>query len=1280
MRHELRKQTPLRLELFGGFRLFRDGVELALGSQRARSLLAALALRQRWVARADLMAQLWPDTPEAESRRRLSQTLWRLKSALPELELQANSAAVRILTAANLEVDAWQFEAGLLGAGRAEERLSDLQLESHRAALQVYRGDLLSGCTEEWLLEERQRWRLLFVTALGRVTLALEDRDHPALALEVARQWVAADPFDEAAHRAVMRSLARLERRTHALDHFQSLRETLRHEFGSAPDANTERLRQHLERASLEAEAKPTLLEAALIGREAERGAILNAFNREHGLVLLQGQAGIGKSRLLQELSLDAAWRGVRAIWVRPEASGTHEAYAPLRTALSGHLTPAQTARVAQQLEPRWLDAAASVIPALRAAATNTDAAPLSPADETLRIREGLYQLLTGLSAIEPCWLLIDDAQWLDEESFLLLGRLARQMPAGLHVVIAYRAQELLERSTAQPSLQALSLKATRIQLEALPGDAALRLARSSLGLEGAAMGTGELNELMSRVARETAGHPLYILESVRELLETGAIRYQNGALHAASNATVSLGLGLQGILAERLERLNSPARQILSAAALIAEPVALEALLCGAALELEAGALEVEGLHRAGWLTLRDERYSLAHDLLRQAIDAELKSAERRAVHSRIADALQRYSPDRHARLAVHLDLSQRFAQASQSYAAGARETVERSDFRTALTYLNRTLEPPLLETLGSDTLFELLELLWKVGSALSDRAAQERSLELLESTQSDPARLLHALHRRAELRCHRGEFDAALALATNAKDRATELKLPTVIAQATSSLRWICNRNGRYEQAVFYGTQAVRLFAEIGDAKAEALGLMNLGGDLMSMARTDEAWERLTAAHQQLKALGHRQSCAGTLSSMSVIETHRNHHDRARELQLEALKTAEEIGWIRSVGTCRHNLGWAAIERFQIADGLHWYGEALKTWLQIGDGNGEMNTRSSLRGVYVIYLGDWERAQEQLEAIENHALHDANPRNRWFGLDTRQLIAEQQGNPEAALEFARQKQQLAADHNDTPMELLGRWALARLGCKLNEPEALECLASLQPEVSAFGMQGLDAEFHGQLGEALLGAGRAEEALQQLEQCLTKYGVDPLAESAAGGFIQPCPAVHHLRALALWQLERWDAALQSLRRAHRELMSAFEGVAFEVRQLAFGRVPEWRALLATWEQHHLRRVTVQLPSSLTDAPAVTVQLTLEAPEDLATHNKVERRRAQLRRVLHEAAQQGAIVPRVADLAALFGCGSATIKRDLSALRALAQPVGTSRPVVPGREAVTQTQ
>jgi tetratricopeptide (TPR) repeat protein len=472
------------------------------------------------------------------------------------------------------------------------------------------------------------------------------------------------------------------------------------------------------------------------------------------------------------------------------------------------------------------------------------------------------------------------------------------------------------------------------------------------------------------------------------------------------------------------------------------------------------------------------------------------------------------------------------------------------------------------------------------------------------------------------------------------------------------------------------------VRLFAEIGDAKAEALALKNLGGNLMNMARMDEAWKRLTEAYEKLEALGHRQGCSGTLSSMSVIEVHRNHHEKARELQLEALRTAQEIGWMRSVGTCQHNLGWAAIEQLRVAEGLHWYEAALSTWLQIGDADGEMNTRSALRGVYVILLGDWERAEEQLEAVENHAQHKANPRNRWFGLDTRQLIAEQQGGPEAALEFAQQKQQIAAAHNDTPMELLARWAMARLRCTLNEPQALELLANLEPEVNAFGMQGLEAEFHGQLGEALLRAGQPEEALQHLEQCLTKYGVDPQAERERSDseFVQPCPAVHHLRALALRELERFDEALRALQRAHRELIAAFEGVGEEVRQLAFERVPDWRALLQSWEQYSLRRVTTQLPSSIPNAPAVTVHLTLEAPEDFATHDKVERRRAQLRRVLHEAAQQGAMMPRVADLAALFGCGSATVKRDLAALRALTQPVEATSQIVPQREAVTLTR
>jgi hypothetical protein len=201
-----------------------------------------------------------------------------------------------------------------------------------------------------------------------------------------------------------------------------------------------------------------------------------------------------------------------------------------------------------------------------------------------------------------------------------------------------------------------------------------------------------------------------------------------------------------------------------------------------------------------------------------------------------------------------------------------------------------------------------------------------------------------------------------------------------------------------------------------------------------------------------------------------------------------------------------------------------------------------------------------------------------------------------------------------------------------------------------LEPEILALDMPSIMVDFHAQLG-ALLLKKDAASALERLEQSLTVLHLEN------GNQTVYAPDTHHQRALALAQLGRHEESSQALQLAHQELMLVFAGITDKDQQQAFKRVPGWYELMQDWERQNLRRMTADLPSSLPGKTTrITVQFTLETPEDNRIHSKTKRRHSQLERVLREANQQG-VVARVADLADLFGCGTATIKRDLAALR-----------------------
>jgi DNA-binding SARP family transcriptional activator len=1301
----------LRLALLGPFRLWRGAAPVHLPSRPARTLLAVLALQMgQPVERARLLALLWPDQAAARARRSLSQALWLARQALPELRAALDADPERLCLRVDpadpgaLWVDVARFRQALAstGPGSDAQVLDDQALEAVQAGLELYQGELLSGWDDDrllgdwllndWLLDHRRALHGLWLSGLEALTRAYERRQNPARALETATRWADADPLSEEAHGAVMRLAASLGRMGEALAGYERLTLTLRRELGSEPGAQIQRLYQRLRRNQGSRDTAPApgprVTTAPLIGRERERGHLLSALERgrQNGAwVLLEAESGLGKSRLLRQLVTDAQWRGLDVLWGQGREFAQTEPFAALRGALEDALTPARALLLAGRLEPVWRSAAAPLLPALlsssqlssgqlssgqlsssqlspglvtQAAQTSLQLAAVALPDEPLRLREGLRRVLLALAASGPSLLIIDDLHWADAGSLEVLRALAQTPPPGLSVVLAYRPEAARERPDVWAALEAVDAAgAQRLSLAPLSAGAAAELARASLdlggGLSALDLSVPELGALATRLARDSGGHPLYLLESLRALVESGALRQEHGTWHAPlPGLPLPLSDGLRSAVLGRLVRLSSSPRRLLDSAALLAESAPPGVLLEAAGLEPgQADALEA--LTRRGWLEERGGQYGVAHDLVRGVLVGELAEPERAAHHARLAAALSRLLPERAALIARHFQAARDWPQAALARLRAAQQARHLHDYPAVLAQLGPLLEDgPLRRSLAPPTLTQALELHWQANGVAGDLEAQTRDLESLSAlaVPDTPAALLLET-RRAELLSRGGQVEAALALAARVRDQGQARRDPALVAQAESSLRAICSAHGRLEEAVMHGMRATTLWRELGETAACARALFTLGGDEMYLAHAEAAAGHIQEALGLFEAQGDRLGQADTLGSLAIIEDSRNQRARSRTYQLRALETHRDIGSLIGTGRCLANLAWMDADRNHLAQGLKLYQEALELFVSIADTTRAMHVRRGLTGLLIIQLGRWEEANAQLAITEAYFTETGNQRGQWYNLDARMYLAVQQGEYSAALNLAEQMRVLALAASDHPCELMARWSAARLRTQRGDAGSVETFAALRAEIEALEMPGMTGEYDGQMGAALLRADRPAEALLLIEASLqASQGEEKAGETEP----RLMPELHHLRALALEALGRPGEAAAALDRAHRELSAALDGL--DRPELTLDRVPEWRELVRDWEERRLRKARVALPGRRDRVRAVDVQLTLEAPEDLVLRSKPGRRQARLARVLHEADQQGA-APRLSDLARLLGCGTATIKRDLAALR-----------------------
>ncbi|MGC9333901.1 MAG: BTAD domain-containing putative transcriptional regulator [Anaerolineae bacterium] len=221
----------LRIHLFAEPVVLRDGAPLGLPPYGASSLLAALLLRPHIEHRERLACLLFADVPETHGRRRLSHALWQLRRWLPELPIESDAEAVRLLRD-DLWVDTEAFQ-----RLAASDRLDDWL-----AALALYRGDLLEGFYDDWLLEEREVLYLQYVQVSQRTSERLLREHRFTEMLPVVERLVQQEPYDEHALRQLMRAYRAVGRRGAALAAYERFVALVADEWGAIPEPATEAL------------------------------------------------------------------------------------------------------------------------------------------------------------------------------------------------------------------------------------------------------------------------------------------------------------------------------------------------------------------------------------------------------------------------------------------------------------------------------------------------------------------------------------------------------------------------------------------------------------------------------------------------------------------------------------------------------------------------------------------------------------------------------------------------------------------------------------------------------------------------------------------------------------------------------------------------------------------------------------------------------------------------------------------------------------------------------
>jgi DNA-binding SARP family transcriptional activator len=950
--------ATLRTFVLGPPKVEWAGEPLAVPRRQARALLFHLASTRQAFARQALHFLFWPDIPEADARRHFTRLLTHLRRALP---------APGVLQAADdrVSLDLRQTWSDVVEF----DRLCAVQDPSRRfvalqQAVDLYRGPFLAGFSlpgspefEAWCLQEQCAQERLYLEALDALIKDCTARGAYQDAIVYAQRYLETDELAEKVHRRLIELYTLDGDRGAALHQFERCVTVLERELGVSPLPETRMAYEAALQAASVARAFPAAapppawttlpsLHAPLVGRDRPLSRLHRAANRarlgQGSVILVAGEPGIGKSRLVQEFVTGLQGQATVVAGSSHEAEGGLP-YWSLVEALRPYASTADL--TALDVEPLYLAEVTRLLPEVRACLPDLPALP--PAElgqEQGRLFLALAQWLRSLAARRPPLILcLDDLHWADEATLSWLGYLARGIQrVPILVLGTYRIAEGGAVSPLRTQLVRQGLL-NEIVLEGLPVSEIVRLLRH---LSGQAGGAAKFSQ---RLHRETGGNPFFLLETLRAMFEAGILwRDESGWSTRLDGATedyreLPLPDTVCQAVRERLGRLSPQARQVLEAGAVIGQQFNLN-VVCQASGRREEEVVDALELLAARQVISESAgKYHFGHDLIRTIVYRDLSYGRRRLLHRRVAAALLRSRSDDVGALARHFEQGGEPGRAAD-YALQAGERA-RNVFAhvEARAYFDKAL------------------------ALLAGEAGRLRRPKEIAANRRWRIQALYGLGWAFRLL---GDMDAftrdSQEIARLAGLLGDQRELIHLHWRQACAFRWFC----RYREALAAAEEGIRLSQAIGEAGLEAICQREGGMAARAIGDYARAQAALERALELFVDLGNVEYEIHALGNLSTLWWYRGDYDQALDLARREMARSEEAGSPFGRRLALGDMGAAGAALGDVDQARLWLEESLRIARQIADRTQEIFCLGHLGWLYV-------QTQQPPEAFAH--LHDA-------------------------------------------------------------------------------------------------------------------------------------------------------------------------------------------------------------------------------------------------------------------------------------------------------------
>ncbi len=892
-----------------------------LATRKALSLFAYLVLHSDVPrSREELATLFWGDTDDTRSRRSLATALWRIRQLLAQDDLLlADSVTVQFNPDRRCWIDVNEFSACL----HAPVRIENLQ-----RAVDLYRGDLLEGFYDDWCLEHRFRFEAMYLDALCQLIESSEAGGDFKAMLAYAEKALARDPLQENLYLAAMRAYCALGDRTSARRQWIACCRVRLQELDAYPSA--EMLRQ-AERVLGDSITVPLVIadraqspagttlrhgnfeRTPFVGRSNELRALLDrwgeAVNGKGGLVLITGEAGVGKSRLAEEFMTAVRGRGgitARGRCWEPERGVSYQPIADILRVLF-----ASTGQEVWPAMPAWIQAELSflvpdLVPPVGAKPVGHSPGRGRQPAFLLAIAEAICRLARGT----PLLLVLEDLHCASDSTLAAIHYLARQAAGrGMLIVGTYRSFE----ADQMPALQEMAAQLAR---EGIARNLTLeRLSQTAVADLLLNIGGGEFCDgFVRQLYEHTDGNALFLVETLRELEAAGSIAAKT--IRGAAAAGLGVPPTVHTLIQARLCRLNPATRELVDCASVAGRAFDFDLICRVLGVGEEAALQSIDELLRSGILRegngLSRLDYEFEHSLIHQVVYAGLHHRRRRRFHRRIGEMIEELYPEKRAELAS--TLAHHFDQAAigdkaLDYAAKAAARAwdlcaigeSASYLDVALQWLERIGRPVLGERAWREKRFDLIASREQVIDILARRSDQAPMLqelaELAEALDDDVRRA--QVHVRRFWHHYPEDVTAARGHAERALGLAGRVQAPALLVQSLYIFGLALARLGDLPGALTFAQRSVEKARSLGDRMLEGWSLLQQGYILKELGEIERAQASLERSAELARTSGNLFALSRALVHLGDVCRLAGRRIDAEEHLRQALALGRELGY---------------------------------------------------------------------------------------------------------------------------------------------------------------------------------------------------------------------------------------------------------------------------------------------------------------------------------------------------------------------------------------------